>query len=193
MRDYTKIEAWKLADELTVAIYKATRSFPREEIYGVVSQIRRAACSVPANIVEGSSRESQKEYLHFLYVARGSLSETQYFIHLSQRLDFLTQPQAEDLTARTRQTFACLHGLIKAVEKESGKLPSSGHPAVSSPVDSSPVVSSPADSGPVVRSPAESSPTGESRRPEAAKSEVRGLDSPSPVVSGPVVRGRVVS
>jgi four helix bundle protein len=68
MRDYTKIEAWKLADDLTVAVYQATHSFPREEIYGITSQLRRAACSVPANIVEGSSRESQKDYLHFLYI-----------------------------------------------------------------------------------------------------------------------------
>jgi four helix bundle protein len=82
MRDYTKIEAWRLADDLTVAVYAQTRSFPREEIYGLTSQLRRASYSVPANIVEGSSRESQKDYLHFLYIARGSLSETQYFIHL---------------------------------------------------------------------------------------------------------------
>jgi len=80
MRDYTKIEAWRLADDLTVAVYERTRSFPREEIYGLTSLLRRAAYSVPANIVEGSSRESKKDYLHFLYIARGSLSETQYFI-----------------------------------------------------------------------------------------------------------------
>jgi len=89
MRDYTKIEAWRLADDLTVAIYERTRSFPREEIYGLTSQLRRAAYSVPANIVEGTSRESKKDYLHFLYIARGSLSETQYFIHLARRLDYL--------------------------------------------------------------------------------------------------------
>jgi four helix bundle protein len=121
MRDYTKIEAWKLADDLTVAIYQATHSFPREEIYGIISQIRRAACSVPANIVEGSSRESKKDYLHFLYIARGSLSETQYFVHLSRRLGYLSDANAESLLGQTRQTFACLHGLIKAVGKESGK------------------------------------------------------------------------
>ena len=56
MRDYTKIEAWKLADDLTVAVYEGTRAFPREEIYGLTSQLRRAAYSVPANIAEGSSR-----------------------------------------------------------------------------------------------------------------------------------------
>lgn len=118
MRDYTKIEAWKLADDLTVAIYQATRAFPHEEIYGVTSQIRRAAYSVPANIVEGSSRESKKEYLHFLCIARGSLSETHYFIHLSQRLGYLPGTYAGKLFMQTKQAFACLHGLIKAVKNE---------------------------------------------------------------------------
>lgn len=67
MRDYAKIEAWKLADDLTVAIYEQTRTFPKEELYGLTSQVRRAAYSVAANIVEGSSRESKRDYLHFLY------------------------------------------------------------------------------------------------------------------------------
>jgi four helix bundle protein len=122
MRDYTKIEAWKLADDLTVGIYEQTRQFPKEEIYGLTSQLRRASYSVPANIVEGSSRESQKDYLHFLYIARGSLSETQYFVHLAKRLRYLTAEQAEDLHSQTKQAFGCLHGLIRAVEKEAGKL-----------------------------------------------------------------------
>jgi four helix bundle protein len=120
MRDYTKIEAWKLADELTVAVYKATQSFPREEIYGLTSQLRRASYSVPANIVERSSRGSKKDYLHFLHISRGSLSETQYFIHLSRRLGYLSDADAECLMDQTRRAFACLHGLMKAVEKEAG-------------------------------------------------------------------------
>src|SRR5215475_9980773 len=90
MRDYTKIEAWRLADDLIVSVYERTRSFPREEVYGLTSQLRRAAYSVPANIVEGASRESKKDYLHFSYIARDSLSETQYFIHLARRLDYLS-------------------------------------------------------------------------------------------------------
>src|SRR5437868_3983079 len=122
MRDYTKIEAWRLADDLTVAIYERTRSFPKEEAYGLTSQLRRASYSVPANIVEGSSRESKKDYLHFLYIARGSLSETQYFIHLGQRLGYLSSEQQEFLREQTRIAFACLHGLIKAVEKETGRV-----------------------------------------------------------------------
>jgi four helix bundle protein len=122
MRDYTKIDAWRFTDDLTVAIYERTRSFPRDELYGLTSQLRRASYSVPANIVEGSSRESKRDYLHFLYIARGSLSETQYFIHLARRLTYLTDAEAERLHTQTKQAFACLHGLIRAVESESSKL-----------------------------------------------------------------------
>ena len=122
MRDYTKIEAWKLADDLTVAVYSSTKAFPKEEMYGLTSQLRRAAYSVPANVVEGASRESKRDYLHFLYIARGSLSETQYFIHLARRLEYLSAGQSETLHNQTKAAFACLHGLIKAVEKEAGKL-----------------------------------------------------------------------
>jgi four helix bundle protein len=121
MRDYRKIEAWKLADDLTVVVYERTRSFPKDELYGLTSQLRRASYSVPANIVEGSSRESKKDYLHFLYIARGSLSEAQYFIHLAGRLGYLSSEEVASLHGRTKVTFGCLHGLIRAVEKEAGK------------------------------------------------------------------------
>ncbi len=122
MRDYTKIEAWRLSDDFAVAIYERTRLFPKEELYGLTSQIRRAAVSVAANIVEGSGRESKRDYLHFLYIARGSLSETQYFVHLAQKLGFLTEAAATELAAEGRRCFGCLHGLIQAVEREAGKL-----------------------------------------------------------------------
>jgi len=95
MRDYTKIQAWKL---------------------------RRAAFSIPANIAEGSARESKRDYLHFLYISRGSLMETKYFIHLSRRLGYLGDEDFRRLDEVAGQTFACLQGLIQAVERESGKL-----------------------------------------------------------------------
>src|SRR5438045_8414170 len=88
----------------------------------LTSQLRRAAYSVPANIVEGASRESKKDYLHFLYIARGSLSEAQYFIHRARGLDYLSSEETGALQQQTKATFACLHGLIRAVEKEAGKL-----------------------------------------------------------------------
>src|SRR5262245_59802131 len=121
MRDYTKIEAWRLADDLTVSVYGHTRSFPKEEVYGLTSQMRRAAYSVAANIVEGALRGSKKDYLHSLYISRGSLAETQYFVHLARLLNYLPAEKTEALEKQTKLTFACLHGLIQAVEKEAGR------------------------------------------------------------------------
>lgn len=120
MRDYTKILAWQKADDLTVAVYAATKSFPREEVYALTSQIRRAAYSVPGNIVEGATRESKKDYLHFLYIARGSLAETHYFAHLAHRLGYLDDVAYGNLTQQTEETQRVLAGLIGVVEKEAG-------------------------------------------------------------------------
>lgn len=121
MRDFTKIEAWRLADDLAVAVYQQTRSFPREELYGLTSQIRRSCSSVAANITEGAARDSKKDYLHFLHIARRSLAETQYFVHLAHRLGYLTENDANALEEHSRHAFACLLGLIKAVEKDIGQ------------------------------------------------------------------------
>ncbi len=126
MRDYTKIEAWKLADDLTVAIYTQTHGFPRDELYGLTSQLRRAASSVPANIVEGSARGTLRDYLHFLHIARASLSETQYFVHLANRLGYLNETSALRLRPQIKQVFACQHGLILAVSSEANP-PESGN------------------------------------------------------------------
>jgi len=123
MRDYTKILAWRKADDLTVAIYEATRLFPKEELYALTSQIRRSAYSVPANIVEGATRESKRDYLHFLYIARGSLTETRYFLHLAGRLKYLTPQKEQPLTEQAEETLRILAGLIRSVESETGKLP----------------------------------------------------------------------
>ena len=120
MRDYTKIKAWQLADDLTVSIYGATRTFPKDELYALTNQLRRSAYSVPANIAEGSSRNSQKDYLHFLYIARGSLKEASYFIHLSHRLDYLNKEEQAPLAQQADEVSRTLTGLIRAVEKEAG-------------------------------------------------------------------------
>ena len=133
MRDYTKIEAWKLADDLTVVVYDKTRRLPREELYGLTSQLRRAVSSVPANIVEGSARETQKDYLHFLHIARASLSEAQYFVHLARRLGYLTESDAAELHGQTKHVFGCLHGLIQAVAREADPSRARG-PVVRGPV-----------------------------------------------------------
>ena len=88
MRDHTKLRAFELADEVVLLIYRATREFPKEEIYGLTSQMRRAV-SVPSNIIEGCARESQTEYLRFLEIAFGSLRELHDLFGLSKRLGIM--------------------------------------------------------------------------------------------------------
>lgn len=122
MRDFRKITAWQKADDLTVAVYRDTRSYPREERYGLTSQMRRAAYSVPANIAEGASRSSKKDYLHFLYIARGSLSELRYFIHLSRRLEFLPSESRVQIDGQADEAARVLTGLIQSVESELGPI-----------------------------------------------------------------------
>jgi len=91
MRDHTKLRAFELADDLAVMIYKMTRGFPKEEIYGITSQMRRAAVSVASNIVEGCARESHLEYHRFLDMAFGSLRELNYQYGLSIRLEYASE------------------------------------------------------------------------------------------------------
>lgn len=88
MRDHKKLRAFELADEMAVLIYKGTAGFPKEEIYGLTSQMRRSAVSVVSNIVEGCARESQNEYVRFLDIAYGSLKELHYQYSLAERLGY---------------------------------------------------------------------------------------------------------
>jgi four helix bundle protein len=98
-RDFKNIKAWQYADDLAVLVYSITKSFPKEELYGITSQLRRSVVSVPTNIAEGASREHKKEYLHFLFIARGSIAEVEYLLHLSRRVGYLKEydyKQVED-------------------------------------------------------------------------------------------------
>jgi four helix bundle protein len=119
MRDWTKIVAWQKADDLAIEVYRLTQAFPKEELYGITGQTRRAICSVPSNIVEGASRNTQKDYLHFLYIARGSLNEARYFLHLACRLGYLTAQAQQTVEQLAGEVSRTLTGLIRAVEKES--------------------------------------------------------------------------
>jgi four helix bundle protein len=97
MRDHTKLKAFKLADEVAILVYGVTTEFPQEELYGLTSQMRRAAISVPSNIVEGCARDSEADYLRFLYIAFGSLRELRYQLDFSKRLGFLVSPNSPEL------------------------------------------------------------------------------------------------
>jgi len=115
MRDHTKLRAFHLADELAVAVYGATRSFPREEQYGLTSQMRRAALSIPSNIVEGCARHTQADYLHFLDMAYGSLRELDYQASLAFRLGYLKPDAHNMLHGQCEETSKVLAALIRSL------------------------------------------------------------------------------
>jgi len=115
VRDHTKLRAFELADEVAVLIYRATRKFPREEAYGLTSQMRRAAVSVPSNIVEGCARESQSEYLRFLEIAFGSLRELHYQMGLARRLGYTDETGVSDCDARIVEAEKVLSALIRSM------------------------------------------------------------------------------
>src|SRR5215510_273430 len=90
MKDFKELKVWQKAHSLTVAIYSASRSFPKEEVYGLTGQLRRAAVSVGANIAEGCGRRSDGEFVRFLQIARGSTAEMEHHLLLALDLKFLT-------------------------------------------------------------------------------------------------------
>lgn len=88
MKTHKDLDIWNLSIDLVEDVYTLTRNFPREEIYGLTSQMRRAAVSIPSNIAEGAARNSKKEFIHFLYVALGSLSELETHLVITRKLGF---------------------------------------------------------------------------------------------------------
>lgn len=109
---YKKLSLFQKADELVILIYKYTKDYPREEVFGLVSQMRRAAVSVPANIVEGYSRNNKKERLQFYYISRGSLAELDYYIELSFKLKYLNNEQYKELIFNRSEVGKMLNGFI---------------------------------------------------------------------------------
>ncbi len=114
---WSDLDVWKKSHGLVKEIYKITTSFPREELYGLTSQIRRAVVSVPTNIVEGFSRNSTKEYIQFLFNSRGSLEEFRYLVSLAKDLDFLSEEIYKDLEKRCEEISKMLNALIVSLRK----------------------------------------------------------------------------
>lgn len=100
MRDFKKYDIWQLSHLLTLEIYKITSLFPKEEIYGLSSQIRRAVSSIPTNLSEGCGRNSDKEFNQFLNIALGSANETEYLLILSKDLNYISEEQFSDLDSK---------------------------------------------------------------------------------------------
>lgn len=110
--DTNKLLVWQKSHELTLKIYQITNRFPKEEMFGLTSQIRRAAASVPSNIVEGKARGSSKEYKRFLLIARGSLEETKYQLLLAKDLKYIDEVSYKEILQLADETGKMLNGLI---------------------------------------------------------------------------------
>lgn len=114
---YKDLEAWQLSIALVVEVYRGTASFPREEMFGLTSQMRRAAVSVASNIAEGKGRFSDRELSQFLAVARGSVFEIETQIVIALKLGLMANNEASKLSNRCAEVGRLLNGLIRAVKK----------------------------------------------------------------------------
>lgn len=115
VRCYRDLIAWQRSIELVTEVYTFTNSFPKAETYGLISQMRRAAVSVPSNIAEGHSRLTRGEFRQFLSHALGSLAEVETQILIARRLDYIDLRGAEGLLARTTETGKILRGLLQSI------------------------------------------------------------------------------
>ena len=118
MRDFREIKVWEKAHVLTLKIYKATAVFPREEIYGLTSQVRRASASIPANIAEGFGRVGNAELARFLQIAMGSACEVEYHVLLAKDLNLLSKKIYDDLNERIVEIKRMLASLLIKVRRD---------------------------------------------------------------------------
>jgi four helix bundle protein len=117
MEDFKNLKVWRKAQELTLVVYEETRSFPRDEMYGLTSQLRRAAASVGANIAEGCGRRSDAEMKRFLQIARGSACELEYHVLLAKDLHLLQATSFENLNQRILEVQRMLASLVQRLQE----------------------------------------------------------------------------
>jgi four helix bundle protein len=116
MRDFRELKVWQKAHQLALSVYKATRPFPKEEVYGLTGQMRRACTSIPANIAEGSGRGTDPEMVRFLRIAMGSAAELEYFVLLARDLAYLDGMIHEQLTNEVTQIKRMLTSFIQKLK-----------------------------------------------------------------------------
>jgi len=113
---FTELKVWQRSHQLVLAVYRLSKAFPADERYGLLSQLRRAALSVPTNIAEGSKRQGRQDYARFLNISEGSLVETEYLLMISRDLDYLKPEQTGPLLEEIHEIAGMLHGLRCKVE-----------------------------------------------------------------------------
>ncbi|MBT7228738.1 four helix bundle protein [Candidatus Parcubacteria bacterium] len=117
MQDYHNLLVWKRSLEFVKLVYKLTKLFPKDEIYGLTSQLRRSAVSVMANIVEGRGKNTDKDFVRFLYISKGSLNECQCYFELTKELEIINQEQFDYIENKRGEVGFLLYKLIKSLEK----------------------------------------------------------------------------
>lgn len=115
IENFTQLTTWQEAHKLAIMTYKVTRKFPKEEMFGLTSQLRRSCASVAANIAEGFGRQSAPDKLHFYTMARGSLTETQNHVLLARDIEILLGTDCAPLLSQAETTKRLLHGLMKSI------------------------------------------------------------------------------
>lgn len=115
MKDFRQLKVWEKAHHLTLEVYKTTATFPKEEIYSLTSQLRRASISIPTNIAEGCGRNTDADFARFLQIAMGSASETEYELILSHDLEFLSKSRFEELQSKVEEIKKMLASLLKTL------------------------------------------------------------------------------
>jgi four helix bundle protein len=120
LKDFKELKVWHKAYDLALSIYEASRSFPREEMYGLTSQLRRAAVSIGANIAEGCGRRSDGELVRFLQIARGSSSEVEHHLLLARDLKFLQAATHQDIEKRLQEVQRMLTSLVSSIQVTPG-------------------------------------------------------------------------
>lgn len=118
MKDFRQLKVWEKSHQLALAIYKATKSFPKEELYGLTSQIRRASMSIPTNIAEGCGRNTDADFARFLQIAMGSASETEYQLILAHDLEFLSKESYEKLHSDVEEVKRMLASFLKTLRAD---------------------------------------------------------------------------
>lgn len=116
MRDYKKYIVWQKSHHLVLDIYKVTKLFPKGELFGLTSQMRRPSSSIPTNIAEGAGRNGDKDFCRFLYIALGSANEIEYQIILSKDLDYINNEAASALISKIEEVKKMLNKLISTLE-----------------------------------------------------------------------------